>query len=220
MLTNDHMNDNHTETENNAFTPEGEEQNSGDENNHQHDSGDEGSSASSKRSREEDHTEQTSALKKMASHARALNALRGNSKVFPPSGFKPRRGSINPLDFSTDDPEAVDNKLHLWRMNYSAALNENGERPEPTWLELYDNNESDAMRSFASFCYSSDCTPGLLSKAGFPPNAIFDLLHQNSVVEVKGIVEDCIRQTIQRPLASQTMVTTHVPALSNAAHGT
>lgn len=214
MLTNNRIDNNDSESSENADSQSGDQQSHGEENDNQHELADEGSTASAKRTRDDSNSEQTPALKKMAHRARVLNALRESSKIFPDSGFKTTRKEGRSPVLPINDPEDVDNKLHFWKENYSAVLGEDEEPLEPTWLELYDNDRNDAYRSFSAYCFSVDCSAVLLSKAGYSPSAISDLLDQNSVAEVKRIVEDCLKQSAQRPFTSQTMVTTHVPALS------
>lgn len=176
-----------------------------------------GSVDSSKRSREGVDDEQTIANKKMAAHARVLNANRSASKVFPNGGFKSAAFKTNRSIFPMNDPEEVDNKLHLWKSNCASVPNENGELPnEPTWFELYEKDENSACRAFTALCFDTGCTNAQLIKAGYPQNMYVELLSQHTVPEVKSFVRDCIKQPA--PLSvSQTMVTTHVPALTKLA---
>ena len=104
------------------------------------------SEVSSKRSRDEAdvNCDQTPAIKKMAANARVILAQRSAAKVFTPSGYNTSRS----LNFPMDDPEEVDNMLYLWKTNYSSVLGKDEVPPEPTWLELYTNDENAAL-SFA-----------------------------------------------------------------------
>ena len=126
------------------------------------------------------------------------------------------RVGINRSNFMFDDPEDVSNKLHIWktstRSGNSADVN-GKDVQEPTWLELYNNNEHDASRAFTALCFSMDCSIDKLSDAGYPPSGYFELLSSNTVSEVKKIVTDCVQHPNIRH-TSQTLVTTHVPALT------
>lgn len=172
-------------------------------------------STSSKRSLEEGVDQLSLANKKMADHARRLNADRSASKVFTPSGFKSSAFKVNRSIFPMDDPEDVDNKLFLWKSNYTSVPNKDEEVPseEPTWFELYDKDENAACRAFTTLCFGAGCTSALLIKAGYPANMYVELLSQHTVPEVKSFVRDCIKQPAQ-PSVTQTIVTTHVPSLT------
>lgn len=166
-----------------------------------------------------------SSLEAMNAKARAINARRAElsqlestplakSNLFAQSVSS--KLGISRSNLLMDDPEEVDNKLHVWRTNYCSVNAEDEETPEPTFLELYDNNVHDARRAFSSLCFQMDCSLKMLGRAGFPENKILDLLSQNSVQEVKRIISSC-DQVANNLQTNQTFVTTQVPALTKLA---
>lgn len=116
------------------------------------------------------------------------------------------RVGVNRMNFMFDDPEDVVNKLHLWNTDHRDGR-------EPTWLELYDNNEHNALRAFTAQCFSKDCSVEKLTECGFHPNGYLDLLSEKSVPEVLKILTECAQSASLRQIG-QTLVTTHVPALT------
>eukprot|EP01032_Pedospumella_encystans_P023552 gene23552-26661_t len=110
---------------------------------------------SSKRSFDEFRSSETpagrSSLEAMVAKARAINARNAElssqnmtplakSNLFAQSASS--KLGISRSNLLMDDPEEVDNKLHIWRTNYCSVNAEGEETPEPTFLELYDNNNS------------------------------------------------------------------------------
>ena len=163
-----------------------------------------------------------SSLDKMAAKARTINAKRAElssqtstplakSNLFAQS-VNSKLG-ISRSNLLMDDPEEVDNKLHIWRTNYCSVNAEGEDTPEPTFLELYDNNVHNARRAFSLLCFQMECSLKMLGRAGIPENKIFDLLSQNSVQEVKRIISNC-DQVANSLQTGQTYVTTQVPALT------
>eukprot|EP01041_Mallomonas_annulata_P012977 gene12977-27394_t len=181
---------------------------------------------SSKRSFDEFRSSETpagrSSLEAMAAKARAINA---RNAELPSQNMTPLAKSnlfaqsvssklgISRSNLLMDDPEEVDNKLHIWRTNYCSVNAEGEDTPEPTFLELYDNNVHDARRAFSSLCFQMDCSLKMLGRAGFPESKIPDLLNQNSVQEVKRLISNC-DQVGNNLQTGQTFVTTQVPALT------
>jgi len=188
-----------------------------------------GEVSSSKRPFDESDSSEPSAkrssLEAMVAKARAINAKRAaelsslNTPLAKSNLFAHSASSklgISRANLFMDDPEEVDNKLHLWRTNYCSVNAEGEETPEPTFLELYDNNGHDARRAFSGLCFQMDCSLKMLGRAGIPESKILDVLSQNSVQEVKRIISDCDQSTNSLQ-TSQTFVTTHVPALTKLA---
>eukprot|EP01032_Pedospumella_encystans_P021841 gene21841-24767_t len=115
---------------------------------------------SSKRSFDEFRSSETpagrSSLEAMAAKARAINARNAElssqnmtplakSNLFAQSASS--KLGISRSNLLMDDPEEVDNKLHIWRTNYCSVNAEGEETPEPTFLELYDNNVGNNLQT-------------------------------------------------------------------------
>eukprot|EP01032_Pedospumella_encystans_P017716 gene17716-20183_t len=119
---------------------------------------------SSKRSFDEFRSSETpagrSSLEAMAAKARAINA---RNAELPSQNMTPLAKSnlfaqsvssklgISRSNLLMDDPEEVDNKLHIWRTNYCSVNAEGEDTPEPTFLELYDNNVGNNLQTGQTF---------------------------------------------------------------------